>query len=81
VRKKWFDRERAIEFIWQNADGDGIWHGDDASLAAEFGVSEDAAYSMLRELCGFRFVEKVYTATYAIVRWRERDEDGAGEPC
>ena len=42
-RKKYFDEERAFEFIWQNTDRDGIWHGDASTLAAEFDVSEDAA--------------------------------------
>ena len=46
-RKKYFDEERAFEFIWQNADRDGIWHGDAIELAAEFDVSEDTADSVL----------------------------------
>lgn len=43
-RKKYFDSQRAFEFIWRSADPDGIWHGDDASLGAEFEVTEDDAH-------------------------------------
>jgi hypothetical protein len=73
-RKKYFDDEHAFQFIWDNADQDGIWNGDARTLAQEFGVSEDAAHSTLGELCTRRLIEKVYTRTYFIVKWRERDE-------
>jgi hypothetical protein len=49
-RKEYFDWEQAFHFIWQNADHEGIWQGDAATLAQEFGVSEDAAHSTLGEL-------------------------------
>jgi hypothetical protein len=71
-RKKYFDEERAFEFIWQNADRDGIWHGDAIELAAEFDVSEDTANSVLSDLCDGRKIEKLYTGKYIIVNWRER---------
>lgn len=45
--KKYLDKERAFEFIWQNADRDGIWNRDAASLAQEFEASEDAAHLVL----------------------------------
>ena len=73
-RQKYFDDERAFEFIWQNADREGIWHGDAASLAAEFDVSEDIAHSTLVELCARRLIEKLYTETFIISKWREKDD-------
>jgi hypothetical protein len=73
-RKKYFDEERAFEFIWQNADRDGIWHGDAIELAAEFDVSEDTADSVLSDLCDGRKIEKLYTGKYIIVSWRDRDD-------
>ena len=72
LRKKYLDRERAFEFIWQNADEDGIWDGDAASLVGGFNVSEDAAHSILCELCDRRHIEGLYSAKYLIVKWRER---------
>jgi hypothetical protein len=39
-RNKYFGEEYAFEFIWLNADREGIWRGDAAELAAEFEVSE-----------------------------------------
>ncbi len=71
---KYFDWERAFEFIWQNADRDGIWKGDAASLAAEFDVLEEAAQKVLDELRGRRLIEKVYTGTFFISKWREKDD-------
>jgi hypothetical protein len=78
-RKRYFDWEQAFHFIWQNANRDGIWHGDAASLAAEFDVSEDEAHSVLSELCDRRLIEKVYLRTYVIANWRERDDHLANE--
>jgi hypothetical protein len=71
--KKYFGEEHAFQFIWDNADQDGIWKGDAATLAQEFGVSEDVAHSTLGELCDRRLIEKVYARTYCVVKWRERD--------
>jgi hypothetical protein len=73
-RKKYFDSERAFESIWQNADRDGIWHGDAISLATEFEVTEDDAHSALSDLCDRRIIEKLYMGKYIIVNWRERDD-------
>jgi hypothetical protein len=73
-RKKYFGEEYAFEFIWQNADRDGIWHGGAASLAAEFDVTEDDAHSALSDLSDRRMIQKVYKQTYIIVNWRERDD-------
>ncbi|HEV2289927.1 MAG TPA: hypothetical protein VGR81_13365 [Candidatus Acidoferrales bacterium] len=79
-RRKYFGREQAFEVIWQNADREGMWLADAASLAAEFDVSEDEAHSVLSELCDRRLIEKVYKQTYVIVNWRERnDPDGPSE--
>ena len=46
-RKKYFDEERAFEFIWQNADRDGIWHGD----AIQFG----GRIRRIRRYCRLRY--------------------------
>jgi hypothetical protein len=73
-RRKYFDWEQAFHFIWENADRDGIWLGDAASLAAEFDVSEDAAEAVLHELRARRLVEKLYTGTFFISKWRERED-------
>jgi hypothetical protein len=74
TRKKYFDEEQAFESIWQNADSDGIWKGDAASLAAEFDVSEEAAQKVLDELRERRLIEKLYTGMFFFSKWRERDE-------
>ena len=73
-RKKYLDWEQAFHFIWQNADYEGIWLGDAASLAAEFDVSEEAAQEVLDELRTRRLIEKLDTATFIISKWREKDE-------
>jgi hypothetical protein len=69
--KKYFDWEQAFHYIWNNADHDGIWNGDAATLASEFSVSEDSAYSVLSELCDHRLIELVDERTYAITNWPE----------
>jgi len=73
VKRKYFGWEQAFGSIWDDADRDGFWTGDAAGLAREFGVSEDAAYSVLDELCDRRLIEKVYPGKYILTRWRERD--------
>ncbi len=78
-RQKYFGSEQAFESIWQNADRYGIWHGDAVSLAAEFDVSEDIAHSTLDELCARRLIEKLYTGTFIISKWREKDESSEGK--
>jgi len=75
-RKKYFDWEQAFHFIWQNADKDGIWHGDAASLAEEFDASADDAESVLDELRGRRLIEKLYTGSFYLSNWREKDDPG-----
>ena len=79
-RKKYFGWEQAFEFIWRNADREGMWLGDAATLAAEFDVSEDAAQTVLDDLCARRLIERLYTRTYFISKWRERDEIEKREP-
>ena len=74
MRKKHFDWEQAFHYIWNNADGDGIWSGDGTRLAEEFGVSEDVAQSRLSELCDRRLIERIDERACAIVNWREREE-------
>jgi hypothetical protein len=74
VRKKYFGWEQAFRSIWDDADRDGLWNGDTAGLAREFGVSEDTACSVLDELCDRRLIEKLCPGKYIIAKWRERDE-------
>jgi hypothetical protein len=81
MRKRYFDWEYVFEYIWQHCDKDGIWNGDDASVAAGFDVPEDEAHEILDELCQRHLIENVYPATYAIVRWRDRDDPGRYELC
>jgi hypothetical protein len=68
-----------VEFIWNNADEDGIWNGDAETQAAAFGVARGEADEMLDELCQRHRVEDVFPGTYAITRCPERDES-AEEP-
>jgi len=70
--KRHFDWEQAFHFIWQNADEDGIWHGDAVSLAEEFDASEDNAESVLDELRDRRLIEKLYTGSFYVSNWREK---------
>lgn len=72
-RKKYFDWESAFHFVRQDEDHEGMWRGDAASLAAEFEV-EDTADSALDDLCARRLIEKVYTGTFSISKWRDKDE-------
>jgi len=78
-RKKYLDLEQAFRFIWESADGDGIWHGDAASLAEEFDALEDDAESVLDELRDRRLIEKLYTGSFYLSKWRERDDHHANE--
>ena len=72
-RSKYFDWEQAFHFIRQNADDDGIWHGNAESLAKEFEVSEESAEEVLRELRTKRLVERLSARTYFLSKWQERD--------
>ena len=75
-RNKYFDWEQTFHFIWQNADDDGIWHGNAESLAKEFQVSEESADEVLRELRTKRLVERLSARTYFLSKWKERDSSG-----
>jgi hypothetical protein len=75
MRKKYFREEEVFRFIWEHAD-DGMWSRDAATIAAEFGVTEDEAYEVLSEICDGGHIEKVYPGTYAITKWRERGDLG-----
>jgi hypothetical protein len=79
MRTKYCDQESVFAHIWDNADADGLWDGDDATLAAEFRVSEDESHAALSELCDRGHVEKLYPGKFAIVKWRERDDPGEEE--
>lgn len=79
TRKKHFEWEEAFRFIWENSDPDGIWHGDAASLAEEFDASADDAESVLDELRGRRLIEKLYTGSFYLSNWREKDDPGLSD--
>ena len=69
-RNRYFDWEQAFHFIWENADRDGIWHGDAVSLAKEFDASEDDAGSVLDELRD-RLLIEMPTKDFAEPAWRD----------
>jgi hypothetical protein len=71
MKKKYCDQESVFEFVWQNADADGIWNGNAETLATEFGVSEDEAYTALSDLCDKDFIQRVGRRDFIIVRWPE----------
>lgn len=75
------DPMHAFRVTLNNADDeDGIWNGEAATLAEEFGVSEDEAHSGVTELCDRRLIEQVDKRAYAITNWPERREtDGSVE--
>ena len=81
MRRKYCDQESVFEHIWGAADRDGIWDGSATTLAAQFNVTEDAAYAELGELCDRNLIEKLYPGKFAIVRWRERDDSAGKEFC
>lgn len=70
-RKKYFEWKEAFRFIWENADRDGIWHGDAVSLAKEFDASEDDAESVLDELRDRRLIEKLTRSSFYLSKRRE----------
>ena len=72
MRSRYFDWERAFHHIWNHADEDGIWNGDAARLAKEFGVSENEAHSGVTELCDRRLIEQVDERVYAVTNWPEQ---------
>jgi hypothetical protein len=74
VRKRYPDWESAFEFVWNHADGDGLWAGSAASLAAEFSLAEDEAHAMLGKLCDRGLVQRLGPAQYCITKWPERDQ-------
>jgi hypothetical protein len=78
-RRKYFDWEQAFHFIWQNADRDGIWKGDAAVLAEEFDASADDGESVLDELRGRRLIERLYTGSFYLSNWREKDDLGLSD--
>jgi hypothetical protein len=77
--KKHFDWESVFAHIWRHCDPDGIWNGSAELLAEKFGVSKDEAQAMLDQLCDRGLLEHVYQGTYAIAKWHERDDPGAGD--
>ena len=79
MRKRYCDWERVFEHIYQHCDHDGIWNGNDETLAAEFHVTPDAAYDVLSELCGRGLIEMPVPGTFAITKWPERDDPGEEE--
>lgn len=76
MRKRYFREEDVFGFIWKAADEDGIWEGDDQTLAAAFSVTENEAYAVLTDLCGRNHLQPLDRSKYIIVRWHERDDVG-----
>jgi hypothetical protein len=74
MRKKYFGEEYVFEFIWQHCDNDGVWSGNDETLAAKFNVTKDTAYDALSELCVRDLIQRVGGREYIVVNWRERDD-------
>jgi predicted transcriptional regulator of viral defense system len=74
MKKQYFDEESVFRFVWEHADHDGIWNGNDASIAAAFGVTENEAYTVLGELTDRNRLQRVGSETYIITAWRERDD-------
>lgn len=70
-RGRYLNWEEAFDFIWQNADRDGIWRGDAGSLAEEFDASADDAESVLDELRNRRLVEKLCAGSFYLSKRRE----------
>jgi hypothetical protein len=79
MRKKCCCEEEVFAFVWNNADEDGLWSGDAAVIAAEFGVTEDESYSSLSDLTDRGLIEQLYPGNFAIVRWREGNDPGEEE--
>lgn len=74
MRKKYCDQESVFAHIWNNADRDGLWIGDGASLGEQFGVSADESHAALTELCDRDRIQRVGNSTYIVTRWPERDK-------
>jgi hypothetical protein len=74
MRTRYFGWEYVFEFVWKNADRDGVRDGNASTVAVEFGVTEDEAHEALGEICDTGHIEEVYPGTYAISKWRERDD-------
>ncbi len=79
MRRRYFREEDVFGFVRNTADPDGIWNGNDQTLAAAFNVSADAAYAVLSDLCDRNRLQRVGDATYIITTWRERDDAGEEE--
>jgi hypothetical protein len=78
MRNKCCNPESVFRHIWEYAD-DGVWNGDASTIATEFNVGEDEASAVLSEICDEGQIENVYPGTYAITKWRERDDAGEEE--
>ena len=77
--KKCFREEDVFGFVWEHADREGMWTGDSATVAQEFGVSDDEAYAVLSELCDCDRIQRIGDETYIVTRWPERDDPGKEE--
>jgi hypothetical protein len=73
-KNKYCDHETVFEHIWDHADGEGLWEGGAASIAADFGATEDVADDALGELCDRGMIEQLYRGKFAIVKWLEKDD-------
>jgi DNA-binding FadR family transcriptional regulator len=79
MKKRYFGEESVFEFIWNNADGDGVWVGGAATVARKFGVSENESHEVLSDLCDRGLIQRIGGQSYIIMKWRERDDLGEQE--
>jgi hypothetical protein len=80
MKKKYFCEETMFEFIWNGADRDGMWDGNNASIAVAFGISEHDAYATLSELCDRGLIQQLEPAKFIITEWQERENIDEEEP-
>ena len=78
-KKKHFGEEILYEFIWNNADKDGLWAGNATTVAQKFGVTADEVHDMLSDLCDRGLIQRVGSRDYIIMKWPERDRPDAEE--
>lgn len=79
MRKRYFREEDVLRFIWDSADAGGMWEGNDQTLAAAFGVTENDAYAVLIDLCDRNRLKRVESSKYIISGWKEQDDAGEEE--
>ena len=72
MRKRYFREEDVLRFISDAADAEGIWEGDDETLATVFRVPEYEAYAVLGDLCDRNHLQRLESSKYIITGWKEQ---------